>query len=510
MSRTKMTVRNLTAGCIITAWNMILGLVARTVFISILGTDYLGINGLYTGILGVLSFTELGFGTVVNYSLYKPVADNDIEKIKSLMKFYKKIYHIIAGSVGLLGVMLIPFLPLLVKGGEYIGSANLRIYYIIFLLNTVLSYFVSYKYSLVNAEQKNYITTIIEGIVTTSMHLAQICILFLLKNYLFYLLSTSVIYIIRSVIVDYTITRMYPYLRDTAVSPISREDFSEIKKNVNAIVWHKFGEVAIHQTDNIIISIGINIGAVGLVSNYMAIVNMVNAFVSTVFLSTLSSIGNLVASSEKAHNKVVFKRLSSLSTWCYGFFSTMLFLFLSKIITVWIGADKTIDSLSVGLICLNYYFQGQRIVLFNFETGYGRFVNVKYVPLLAGIVNIIISVMGAFIFGLPGIYIGTLVSGLFQSIVRAFISYEKMFEQKVTVYFKELFLGALFWCIAVSICFWVNGFLFKKMTIVLIIAEMFLDAVILIVLCIFVFYKRDEFKFYCRFIKDTIKKLMKK
>ena len=185
-SRTEMAAKNILWGYINTIATTILKFVCRWAFIHTIGITYLGINGLYTSILGVLSLTELGIGTAMNYSLYKPVAERDTDKIKSLMVYYKKAYRYVALVITVLGVALIPFLPKLIKGAD--GVDHLVLYYVLFLFNTVSSYFVSYKYSLAGADQKNYVVNNINTVVTIIMNILQIVALFVFRSFLAYLL----------------------------------------------------------------------------------------------------------------------------------------------------------------------------------------------------------------------------------------------------------------------------------------------------------------------------------
>ena len=170
--------------------SLVLQFISRTVFIYYLGEGYLGINGLFSNILGVLSFAELGIGTAINFSLYKPVAEKDIKKIKAYMHYYKWAYRMIAGAIAVLGLMLAPFLDLLIKNPGNVG--NVHIYYFIYLFNTVTSYLVSYKYSLVNAEQKNYIYTNVNLLISSSTIILQIITIVIWKNFLVYLYVTDI------------------------------------------------------------------------------------------------------------------------------------------------------------------------------------------------------------------------------------------------------------------------------------------------------------------------------
>ena len=174
MGRVRQAEKNIFFGYLGNIMIMIMGFLQRTVFIMVLDKTLLGVNSLYTDILSVLSLAELGIGSALNYSLYKPVAENNLEKIKSYMRLYKRAYLVIAGVITIVGIALIPFLPYLIKDSKGINGRDLILYYLIFLFNTVSTYFVSYKYSLANAQQRNYIQTNIATITKMITVFAQI------------------------------------------------------------------------------------------------------------------------------------------------------------------------------------------------------------------------------------------------------------------------------------------------------------------------------------------------
>lgn len=506
MSRLQMTVKNILATHLSNMLTLLAGFAMRTIFIYILGPTYLGVNGLFTNVLGVLSFADLGFGTAMNFSLYKPVAQGDTETIKSLMHFYKKVYRVVALIIAVIGVLLIPFLPYIIKGGESVGYDKIPTYYCIFLFNTVSSYFVSYKYSLVNADQKFYIVANINTVVNLLIIGLQIAGLLIFKNFLLYLLTASIVGLLRIVLVNYYVDKMYPYLKDKDVKPIEKETLAPILRNVKALVWHKFGEVTINQTDNILISSFLSVTMTGIVSNYTLLINSVDAFVSSIFNSAMGSIGNLVASTDQKHQFNVFCRYRFLNMWMFGFSSLMFFLMLSPFVTLWIGADKVIDSLSLLLICVNYYFLGQRNAFLNFKTGFGTFYDDQYVPLIAGVCNLIISVVACKLIGLPGIYVGTLATGLFQSISRPIIAYRKIFNQSVAIYFVDLFAKFVVLMGLGILCQYVNGLIGPQLSWGRLFACTAIDCVLINAGLAIIYWKTSELQYYWGLVCKIIHK----
>ena len=409
--------------------------VSRTVFIHFLGSSYLGINGLFTNILGVLSFAELGIGTAMNFSLYKPVAQQDIEKIKSYMHYYKWSYRVVAAIVGVLGLLLLPFLHTLVKDPGDVG--DIRIYYLVFLFDTVASYFIAYKFSVANAEQKGYLFTNINTLVTLATTIAQIASLFLWHDYLLYLLISSGVNLLKNIFVSRYLNTMYPYLKDRKVQPLPKEDRAILVRKVKALIVHKVGEVSVHQTDNIIISAFINVATVGLISNYNLLMTTVSSCINVLFNSVTGSLGNLVATETKEKQYEIFRIYRFIGFWFYGFTAIALLVLSTPFITLWLGENMVVSDTVIGLILLNYYMIGHRICLNNIKTVGGLVEKDKYVALVQSAVNLVSSIALVKVIGLAGVYVGTILQGVIATVVKPLIVYRDMFGISSKYYFID-------------------------------------------------------------------------
>ena len=243
MGRIQHAVKNIAFGYIGNITSTVLGFVLRTVFIMKLDATLLGINGLYTGVLTMLSLAELGIGTALNFSLYAPVARKDYEKIKSYMLFYKRAYRTIAAIVAVIGLALVPFLKYFIKNPGSYGIKELTVYYLIFLFNTVSTYFVSYKYSLVNAEQKNYIQTNVLTLTKLITVVLQLIVLLVTSNFLLYLLTAAAVELLQKIYVNHYLNKLYPYLKDKDVKPLEKEETDEkYKKNLMLYTSNKIAE----------------------------------------------------------------------------------------------------------------------------------------------------------------------------------------------------------------------------------------------------------------------------
>jgi len=437
MSRVANASRNIMFGYLGSIVTLAASFISRSVFIYTLGVTYLGVNGLFTSVLSVLSLAELGIGTAMNFSLYKPVALGDIETIKALMKLYRRAYKAIALIIALLGLSAVPFLKFIIKEPGSITMNELTIYYLVFLFNTVSTYFVAYKYSLSNAEQKNYIQTNIHAVTRVVSLGVQIVVLLMFKSFLIYLLTGAAIELLQKIYVSLFFNRMYPYLLDNNVKELTKDQKKPIVTNIKALAIHKIGSISVHQTDNIIISSFINVATVGLLSNYNLIITGITGFINIIFNSVISGFGNLVATESKEKQYYLFKVYRFLGFWLYGFTSIAFLILITPFIQLWIGKEMILPNIVIYLIIANYYFMGHRIVINNFKTAAGIFDSDKYISLVQAAVNLVVSILLVQKIGLPGIFIGTVVQGLISTFTRPFIVFRQAFGRNGIEYYID-------------------------------------------------------------------------
>ena len=291
-SRTKSSVINSIYASLSQIITIVLSFVVRTVFIKTLSADYLGINGLFSNIITMLSLADLGIGISIPYTLYKPLAEDNKDKIKSLMTLYAKIYNIIGIIVLVVECSITPFLDLIIK--DIPNIANLNLIFILFVINSASSYFFVYKKILLDSDQKGYIASKIIMNITIIKSVIEIIILCITKNYILYLCIAIIITIIQNIIISFKCNKIYPYIKEKSNLKVNKEDIQDLKKNTSALIIYRIGVVILNGTDNIIISKFIGIAMVGIYSNYLLIINSINKVISQMFDAITSSIGNLV------------------------------------------------------------------------------------------------------------------------------------------------------------------------------------------------------------------------
>ena len=502
MGRVKRAAKNIAVGYISNIATAILGFVLRTVFIMRLSDTLLGVNSLYSNILSMLSLAELGIGTAMNYSLYGPMARGEIEKIKSYMQLYKKAYRMIAAVIACVGLVIVPFLPDIVKGADYLTRTQLTVYYLIFLFNTVSTYFVSYKYSLCLAEQKDYIQTNALMITKAATVSLQIIVILLTSNFLLFLITSAAVQLIQIFIVNAYLNKLYPYLKDKDVTPLDEESKKDVMTKTKALMLHKIGDTARLQTDAIIISSFINVTVVAVVDNYNLIINTISGFVNIIFNSVISGFGNLIATESEDKQYRSFKVYRFFAVWVYGFTAVGFYLLLTPLIKIWLHDDKwLLTSVVIGTVLTDYYFKGERVALMNYKTAAGVYEPDKYLSLIQGAVNLVVSIVLVIKIGLVGVYIGTVVSGLIANITKPFIVYKYCFHRSAKGYFIDSFKYILVMGLELAILIPIKTIVMRNITIVSFIIMFVLVCVIFNVVFLAFFGRTKEF----RYIMDTVR-----
>lgn len=504
MSRVRQAGKNIFFGYISNFIILFMGLLQRHVFIMVLDRTLLGVNGLYTDILSMLSLAELGIGSALNYSLYKPVAEGNQEKIKSYMWLYRKAYLAIAGVITVIGLALAPFLPYLLKESGGISVRDLTVYYLIFLFNTVSTYFVAYKYSLANAQQRNYIQTNIATVTKIVTVCAQIVILFLTKNFLLYLLTQAAVELLQKIFVSIYFNRLYPYLRDRNVRKLEKEETDLVVTKTKALMFHKIGDVARLSTDSVIITYFMNVEWVGVVGNYTMIITYAANFISVIFNSVISGFGNLVATESKEKQYAMFKVYRFFACWLYGFASVGFWLLLTPLVTgIWLDESWKLGQAVLTLILIDLYFKGSRTVLVNFKIAAGVFEQDKYLSLIQGGVNLVLSIIGIQYIGLAGVYVGTVVSGVMANLIQPVIVYRDCFGRSAWPYFGDSakFIGVIAGVAAVLVP--VKHLLMAQVNLVTFVVMVVIVTIVYNAVFVLFFRRTEEFGYLWTLVKGT-------
>ncbi|HKL60275.1 MAG TPA: hypothetical protein VJ863_10275 [Sphaerochaeta sp.] len=439
MSRLDNSVRNIKFGTLGLILSYISGFIARKVFVMFLSLEYLGLSGLFSNVLTMLSLAELGFGAAISYSLYKPLAFGETHTIQALMKLYRKAYRMIGTLVLLLGFAFTPFLSILMK--EVPDIPHLYSIYWLFVINSGSSYFLGYKRTLLIADQKSYINSVYMYGFQILKHALQIMVLVLTGNYLLFLLILLGCTVGENLAITLRVNALYPYLKEKTDASLTRDERGKIKRNVFALTFHKAGGVLVNGTDSIILVRFVTLASAGLYANYTLLQSSVGGIVGLIYSSITASIGNLSAEKGGKESKALFDELNFISAWVYGFTALCLYFLCNPFISLWLGRAYLFPKSVVFVIVLNYYLTGMRRPVLTFKDSLGLFWYDRYKSLLQAGINLVVSILLASKYGVIGVLIGSLVSTVATCFwIEPYVVFRFGFEKPLGQYFLQ-YLG---------------------------------------------------------------------
>ncbi len=458
MSRTGYAIKNVFVGVGGQFFSILIGLVTRIFFVRLLAQEYLGLNGLFSSILTTLSFVELGIGPAIVYSLYKPLAERDNEQVNALMNLFRKSYIAIGVAVAAIGIALTPFLPYLIEDiPENIPHINAI--YILFVVNTSISYFFSYKKSLIIADQRQYIVTACHYVFYFIMNALQIGFLYFTRSYFVYLVIMILSTFMENIVISQIASRKYPAFLSGHPCALRNEYKNEIIINIKAIILHKLGTVIHTVSDNLIMGKFFGLVSVAIYSNYLLIITPLNAIGGQIFSFT-ASLGNLKVTSEDDHAIDVFRIMEFVDFWVYAFFSVCLFVLFNPFIAIAFGENFLFPMFTVALIVLSFYLDGRRKALLSIKEGYGIFYPDRYKPLVEVTAKVLLSIGLAIPYGINGVFLGGILSRFVCIVVEPYVVYKyglgwqylSSYVKRYIMYFAVFVALTIVTYIAASLC----------------------------------------------------------
>lgn len=500
MSRSENSKRNLYYALIGQFFGLLISFVARIFFVKFLSNEYLGLNGLFSNILTILSLTELGIGEAITFGLYKPLSCNDEKKCAQLMSLYKKIYIITGIIIIFLGLLIVPFLDFFISNRPNIN--NLELIFMLFVINSAVSYFFSYKRNLIIADQKKYIATFYRYMLYFILNVFQIIFLAITRNYIIYLLLQVITTILENLLVSIKADKMYPFLKVKKNDKLDDNLKKEVFRNSKAMFMHKIGGVVVSSTDNILLSKMISLAVVGIYSNYCLIISALNSLFSQFYNSIVASVGNLFAITNEKKQLEVFEKVDFLGFWIYSFSSACLVSLFNPFINIWLGKDYVFNFKIVVVLVLNYYLTGMRKSNLTFREASGLFYIDRWKAIIEALVNIVFSILLAKLYGTIGIFIGTTISSIFVSVwVEPFVLFKYGFKISPILYFKKYIKHFIISFLIVIVTYMFSNLIIGN-SILCVLLKALVVIIISNVLFILINFKDKNFNYYYVMIKN--------
>lgn len=509
MNRAKKAAKNTIWSTVAYVLGMIFGMVSQPIFIQSLGTEYLGISGLFSNVFSMISLVELGIGSSIVYHLYRPIAENKIGQIKSLMQFYKRCYRLVAALVLVISLLVLPFLSYIV-GDSTIPHETTVVIYLLFMGEIVCSYLLSYKRSILYATQNNYIIEIIHIVYVISLNLVEILILLLTKNYILYLVIKIVFRIVENVSITVYVNKNYSRFCGKG-KPLSRHIVKDIMKKVRGLLYHKIGVFVVAGTDNMIIASFLGVSTVGLYSNYYFIINSLNTAINQVFRSLISGVGNLLVTERREYAFATYRKLSFLNLWFAIMATTGIYVVMERFIGLWVGEEYILPHIVLVVLSIYEFVYLMKITPSIFKEAFGIFYEDRFIPLLESIVNIGMSIFLLHFFGLAGVFMGTICCYLITHFYTyPILVFGKVFKRKYSDYFKIVLPQTILAIICVTTTSFLSNLLYIQNSVLDIVKDILLVFVVPNIV-IWLFYRKfDEYKYFKELVLKFLKKLARK
>ncbi len=509
-SRTQNTIKNAVTGVITQLVITILQFVSRTFFIKYLGAAYLGINGLFTNILTMLSLTELGLDTAINFKLYKPLADGDVPRLQVLMKFYRRAYFAIGSTILALGVALIPFLPKLIKDYDSIVELGVNpvLVFLLFLGQSCISYlFFASKSAILKADQKMAITNRVRFWVTIVVSIVQIVTLILYKDFILYTAIGIISTILLNLITALIATKQYPQVFKPTKEKLENTEINSIFKDLGALFVFKVNDVVKKATDNIVLSAFIGISIVGLYTNYVLFFSSILLFLNMLYGAVDASMGNLFATETVDKRYSLFQIMNYVTVVIFGTSAVGIAVCADELLTTWVGEEYVISGSFSALVGIEMYFHGLKQNLTQIRNASGVFRQMWYRPLIGALINLGLSIWLVHPLGIHGVILGTLASDIFANLLfDPSIVYKYSFSGFKSV--GEYYWNNLIYLVLLVIIYFLDSYLCN----LIVIGHGWFTVVIHIIICAvsvplvftIVFCKRHENQYIFQIAKKII------
>lgn len=487
--------------------NTILGFVCRMVFVRCLAADYLGVNGLFTNVLSMLSLAELGVGSAIVYALYKPLAQNDEDKIASLMKVYATAYRAIGLLIGVVGLALMPFIDLIIKEQPNI-SESIYLLYALNLFNTASSYFFSYRSSLLIAAQRNYIVGGINYAITIIQSVLQMIFLLLFRNYLGYLLIQTVGTFTYNVTVSWVATKQFPFIQKKDIKPLPKDEKRILLSNIRDLMIYKVSSLLVNSTDNILITFFRGLATTGIASNYTLLVTTLNSLLGQVFNGLTASVGNHNASESVEKRYEMFGFLNLMNFWIYGWAALGIFFCSSDLVKLCFGVEYVLSSDIPFVMALNFFTVGMMNAVWTYKHTLGLFHYGRFIQILTGILNLVFSISLGTYWGLFGILFATFLARAMTSLwYDPYAVFVHGFKKSPVLYVKKLVKYMIVLLAAAVLCQLVFAVVGGSQLVKTLLKVMLCSLVTNIVF-LAAFFRTPEFEMLKHFLKQICNKVL--
>lgn len=493
IERSESATRNIVFGVVLKIYQMVIPFMMRTAMIYLLGVEYLGLNSLFASVLQVLNIAELGVGSAMVYSMYKPIAEDDKITICALMNLYKIYYRVIGMIILGLGIIIVPFIPKLISGHIPIDM-NIYILYLLNLGSTVLSYWLfAYKNSILQAHQRTDMTSKVILFTDTIKYVLQIGVLFIFHNYYYYIIVILVTQIMTNIITALVSDKMYPQYKPKG--KLSKDMIKQINQRIRDLFTSKIGMVIVNSVDTIVISAFLGLTVLAVYQNYFYLITAVTGLIGTVFTSVTAGIGNSIIVETKEKNFQDLNKFTFIIAWISGVCVSCFLCLFQPFMSIWVGKEFLLDFSVVICLCIYFFVYEINQLLNTYKDAAGIWNEDRFRPLVTAFTNLVMNLIMVQFMGIYGIILSTVLSTLFVGMPWLLHNlFTVLFDKKQLVpYLKRL----LFYVVIVFFSTFVTYHicdLFNQSDVLLILTRLVICMIVPNGIFFVAYYRMKEFK----------------
>lgn len=428
IERTKNATRSIAVGSVVKVYQMIVPFLMRTLMIYFMGVQYLGLNSLFTSVLQVLNLAELGVGSAMVFSMYKPIAEDDKDTICALMKLYRTYYRVIGAVIAVIGLAITPFVPKLING-EVPGELNVYVLYLLNLAATVLSYWLfAYKNCLLQAHQRIDVSSTILLISNTIQYAIHAIIIIFVKDYYLYVITILFTQVLNNILTAVVVTKMYPEYKP--VGSMDKREVAKINRKIKDLFTGKIGTVVFTSVDTIVISAFLGLTTLAIYQNYYFILTAVIGFVEIIINSIMAGLGNSFITETREKNFKDLNKFTLMFFWLIGICTCCFLCLYQPFMEIWVGKELMLEFGAVVCFCVYFCVYEINRLLNVYKDAAGLWHEDRFRPLSTSIVNLCLNLILVQYIGIYGVLISTVVA-------IAFIGFPWLLHNMFTIFFER-------------------------------------------------------------------------
>ena len=504
IERTKNASQNIFFGILLKIHQILIPFLMRTAMIYFMGIQYLGLNSLFTSVLQVLNLAELGVGSAMVYSMYKPIAEDDEVTICALMKLYRTYYNLIGIIIAVVGIIITPFISRLISG-EVPDGVNIYILYLLNLGATVLSYWLfAYKNSIFQAHQRIDVVSKVTLVTSTFQYGLQFLVLCIFHNYYYFVIVMLAIQAVTNIVISIYAEKLYPHYKPKG--KLSKEEGKKINQRIKDLFTAKLGGVVVGSADTIVISAFLGLTTLAVYQNYYFIMNAVCGFITVIFSSITAGIGNSLITESEEKNYNDFKNFTFIICFILCICCCCLVGLYQPFMKLWVGEELMLDYSFVILFCILFYLLELAMVWATVKDAAGLWHSDRFRPLIGALVNLVMNIIMVQFIGLYGIILSTIISYVFISMPWLIYNLFKfLYNESLVLYLRDIVIYIIIAILSIFITALLCEIVSAEGMVELVIKGVICIIIPLIIECI-VFGKKKEFEESIILVKKMIKR----